>query len=303
MTIERDVTRIVRSWLQVDEHESADRVLDNVLALLDATPQRRSWWPARRIADMNSFAKLLIAAAAVVVIAIVGINLLPRTGGDVGAGPVASPSPSPQPSASSSPGPSTSASIIFPPAGALAAGRHTLTEDGIVFSLQVPDGWHSSGLNCSGCAPNAGWLQRGADDSTDPGAVWMPVWSVDGVASDPCAHTAAPVATSATELAATVATLPGTDVVTAPKDVVVGGRPAKHVAIKVRTEIGCPPRDFNLWADNGIFRWATALEETNRVWIVDLGTKRFWIEAETYKGAARAIDAEIQGIVDSIQFE
>ena len=51
MDTERDVTRIVRSWLRTDEHESADRVLDNVLALLDATPQRRSWWPARRIAQ------------------------------------------------------------------------------------------------------------------------------------------------------------------------------------------------------------------------------------------------------------
>ena len=45
-----DTTRIVRSWLRMDEHESADRVLDVVLDSLDATPQRRPWWPARRIA-------------------------------------------------------------------------------------------------------------------------------------------------------------------------------------------------------------------------------------------------------------
>ena len=64
MATERDVTRIVQSWLRTDEHESADRVLDNVLALLDATPQRRSWWPARRFADMNITAKLATAAAA-----------------------------------------------------------------------------------------------------------------------------------------------------------------------------------------------------------------------------------------------
>jgi len=99
MDTERDVTRIVRSWLRTDEHESADRVLDNVLARLDATPQRRSWWPAWRIADMNTYAKLLIAAAAVVVVAVVGINLLPG-GSSVGASgpsvpPAASPSPSP----------------------------------------------------------------------------------------------------------------------------------------------------------------------------------------------------------------
>ena len=41
MSTDRDTTRIVRSWLQTDEHESADRVLDAVLDQLDATPQRR----------------------------------------------------------------------------------------------------------------------------------------------------------------------------------------------------------------------------------------------------------------------
>ena len=80
MSTERDTTRIVRSWLRTDEHESADRVLDNVFALLDATPQRRSWWPARRIADMNTVAKLATSLAAVVVAAVVAVNLLPGNG-------------------------------------------------------------------------------------------------------------------------------------------------------------------------------------------------------------------------------
>ena len=50
MSTDRDTTRIVRSWLQTDEYESADHVLDAVLDRLDTTPQRRStWWPARRL--------------------------------------------------------------------------------------------------------------------------------------------------------------------------------------------------------------------------------------------------------------
>ena len=94
MHTEQDVSRIVRSWLRVDEHESADQVLAIVLDSLDATPQRRPRWPARRIATMNTTAKFAIAAAAVVVVAVVGINLLPSTGG-VG-GTAASPSPTPR---------------------------------------------------------------------------------------------------------------------------------------------------------------------------------------------------------------
>ena len=121
MSTDRDMTRIVRSWLRTDEHESADRVLDNVLALLDATPQRRSLWPTRRIVDMNSVAKLATAIAAVVVAAVVGINLLP---GGVGPGddPTPSPSPSPSPSPTAPPEPTASSSpsrrrVPSPPAG------------------------------------------------------------------------------------------------------------------------------------------------------------------------------------------
>jgi hypothetical protein len=65
MSVEPDLTRIVRSWLRTDEHESASRVLNDVLALLDATPQRRPMRLARRTADMNGYVKLAIAAAAV----------------------------------------------------------------------------------------------------------------------------------------------------------------------------------------------------------------------------------------------
>jgi hypothetical protein len=84
MSTDRDTTRIVRSWLRTDEHESADDVLDAVLAMLDATPQRRAWWPARRIADMNTFSKLAAAAAAVAVAVVASIMVL---GGGSGPGP------------------------------------------------------------------------------------------------------------------------------------------------------------------------------------------------------------------------
>jgi len=78
---------------------------------------------------------------------------------------------------------------------------------------------------------------------------------------------------------------------------------AKHVVIKVRNDIACPPGQFFMWGVGGVFRFATGLGETNRVWIVDVNGTRFWFEAETYKGASPELDQEIQGMVDSIQFE
>ena len=45
MSTDRDVTRIVRSWLHEDAHEDADRILNLVLDQIDTTPQRlaRGW--------------------------------------------------------------------------------------------------------------------------------------------------------------------------------------------------------------------------------------------------------------------
>jgi hypothetical protein len=85
MTTERDPrTRIVLSWLHEDAHEDAERVLLRALDEVDATSQHRRSWPVRWLTDMNAFAKLAIAAAAVVVIAVAGIQFLPRSGTSVG---------------------------------------------------------------------------------------------------------------------------------------------------------------------------------------------------------------------------
>ena len=305
MSADRDTTRIVRSWLRTDEHESADRVLGDVLALLDATPQRRPLWPARRIADMNTYAKLATAIAAVVVAAVVGVNLL-RPGGGPGTDPASSPTPSPSASPTPTPQPQPSAAgTAFPPAGALTPGRHTVSEAGIAFSLEVPEGWYSSGLNCGGCATNAGWLEKGSGPDGDPDTVWMPIWHVRGVAADPCAHTPGPEATSAANLAADVAGLPGIEVVTPPEDVTIGGRPAKHVAVKVPAGIDCVPGTYYMWyEDSGVFRWASALGQTNHVWIIEMaGGNWIWIEAETFEGVSPEFVPEIEAMIDSIQFE
>ena len=81
MSTDRDTTRIVRSWLRTDEHESADRVLDAVLDQLDTTPQRRAtWWPARRIESMNTMLRFGIAAAVLVAAAAIGFGILNNVG-------------------------------------------------------------------------------------------------------------------------------------------------------------------------------------------------------------------------------
>ena len=140
MTAERDTERIVRSWLELGATRLPDHILDGVLDQLPATPQRRSWWPAWRFAQMNVSLKLAIGAAAVVLVAMLGYNLLPgRSDSGVG-GPVASPtaSPTPTPIALASPNVGTN----------LAPGRYRLAEPFLQpVTLTIPAGWQMNQLD------------------------------------------------------------------------------------------------------------------------------------------------------------
>jgi hypothetical protein len=96
MSTNRDVERIVRSWLDEGVTVLPDRVLDAVLDQLPATPQRRAGWLARRFPVMNSnIVRFGLAAVVVVLAVIVAVRFLPEGVG--GPGPDATPSPSPTP--------------------------------------------------------------------------------------------------------------------------------------------------------------------------------------------------------------
>ena len=92
MSTDRDVTRIVRSWLEDGVTALPDRVLDTVLDQLPATKQRRRFMSAWRVLDLNKPLAYAIAAAAVLAVVVVGYNFLPGLGSGQPAGTV-SPSP------------------------------------------------------------------------------------------------------------------------------------------------------------------------------------------------------------------
>lgn len=112
-----------------------DWVLTTALETIESTPQRRvlirvPW----RLPEMNTFAKVAIAAVAVLAVGLVGLNLLsPRNPSGVGGQPTASPSPS----ASSSPSASPS-SAAAPP----LSETFTSTMHGI--SLDYPGAWSAA---------------------------------------------------------------------------------------------------------------------------------------------------------------
>ena len=96
---------------------------------------------------------------------------------------------------------------------------------------------------------------------------------------------------------------PGTKLVKGPSDVTLGGRPAKHVVLTVRKNVGCDPGFFYTWrtGSGGAFWRTTDVGDTIRVWIVAVDGKRLFIAAAT-KGRPPELKKEIQQIVESIRF-
>ena len=299
MSAEHETNRIVRSWLEQGITALPERVLDSVLDQLPATPQRRPLWPARRFPTMNRPIRYAIAAAAVVVVALIGSRFLPRDTPRVGG-----PSPTPQitplvtpaPSVRPKPSPKT---LIVPPSGPLEIGRHELNLEGIPMSFEVTtDDWISNGI--------FGW-DKGL--VTTPAGAGFIVWEddADGIFSDPCAQEMAPpVGLTAMDIAEAIASVPLVEIVTAPRDITIDGRHGVEVAIRIPDELPCTPNEYYLWYDTtiaGNARYATDYGMTIRVWILEENGHRLQLDAETYAGSKRALRSEVDAIANSIEFE
>jgi len=199
--------------------------------------------------------------------------------------------------------------------GDLPTGRHSLTVDGIPFSIDTTasteDGW----ADFNGVSINKS--TRGPQD-----AEGILYWTglPDGPHTTACGPMRDLSATaSATEIAAAVASAPGTQVVAKPVDVTVGGLPAKHVVIAVIDELGCDPGYFFSWHQRigGPFWAGTSVGDMIDVWIVDVHGTRLFIASElrqtssednpadqaTWIPEREGLHQEMRRIVDSIEFE
>jgi hypothetical protein len=225
----------------------------------------------------------IIGGAVLAVIVVAGVDALRHSEPTPSATPPPSPSPTP---------------AVAPPVERALTGRHVRTVGGVRFSFNVP---------------RSGWERFGSvsiNKSTvgSQGAEAIVFWTSfpDGDYAHPCANLLSPrVGSSTADLAATVATAPGTELVTGPSDVTVGGRAGKHVVLIVREDVGCDPGFFFSWQDVelGALWVTTNVGDTIRLWIVDVGATHLFIEAETTKQAGADLEREIKQIVESIRFD
>jgi hypothetical protein len=290
MSTDRDTTRIVRSWLRAEENESADRVLDAVLDRLDTTPQRRATrWPARR-PQMNTTAKLALGAAAVVVVALLGINFLvpggPRVGG---------PDPSLAPEPSLAPDPTPTALRAADPLEPGTYVSHPLASNpSLAVTFTVPDGWQ---------AYDAAVLAPLGDDSTQgPDGAAFVFLEIPGIYSDPCNSLGSPDVdggVTAEDLAAAFSAQTAYEVSVA--DVSVSGYSGKQVELQL-------PSDFDECRRDEFFvfyggPYAQGADNRWHLTVLDVEGSRLVIFTHDFAGTPASIRAGIQSMFDSIEIE
>jgi hypothetical protein len=306
MSADRDVTRIVRSWLKEDAHEDATRVLNAALAEADATPQRRAAGLAWRSPIMNNMARIAAAVAAAVIVLFIGYRFLlgPPTGGP---GPAETATPSPT---------ATPVSAVPLPRGALVPGTtYSLTRGAATFTFEVPvTGWENDGS----------FVLQGHAGSQDETYLWffdnvamygdageMPM--APAVFDDPCSHdTMQTFAATASGQLEAFTSIPGTEVVEGPTAITTAAGSAQRVTIAVPADLGCANSEFWLVFNTNCgtptincSNFPTWPGEAIHEWFIDNGGEVFEVRAEVRNpdGAEPALPSELQQIVDSIRIE
>ena len=286
MSAERDETRIVRSWLEDGVTVLPDRVLDAVLDQLPATHQRPAGWLARRFPFMNNTTvRFGIAAAAVVVLALLGLRFLP---GGVGGDPSPTPTASPVSLIYSQTAQNLEPGMYRIPAGAWTPADLTFT---------VPAGWQARYLG----------FYKHMDQPDEMGLV---PFIVTHVYTDTCAPEGefelAPIGPSVDDLANALEALGGAEVSPA-EDMVVDEYPAKRVDLTFSEDIAladCRVPALQIWANASETDFFSVLPgSVASVYIVDVRGQTLAMTA-TWRSAPSESDvAELEAMVDSVQIE
>jgi hypothetical protein len=191
-----------------------------------------------------------------------------------------------------------------------AHGKLTRTVDGVRFSLYVPKtGWENGPHEKIGPAKfrtHSLLISKSTLGGQSAEAVIFWAGFRGGGEATACAKLLASGADrSRSDLAAAVASAPGTKLAGAPRQVSVGGRPATRLVLRVQKDLGCEPGYFFTWPhDRASFEWGafwpgTDVGDSIRVWIVDVRGKRLVFEAVTKPG--HGIEQEIGDIIRSIR--
>ena len=316
MTAPRDPDRLIRAFLAEGQTELPDRAYDAVRETIDRTRQRVvvGPWVEPRSAPVGRFA---MVAAAVLIVAVLLIDFLPRSPGFGGLPtPSPSPSPSPSPTPTATPFPSpiagpSAAALVLPTSGDLQAGVPYAIEHPKVtpvrFVLSVPAGWETVAYAIMG---------KTGGGAKGPAAFRAAIspWRVANVYTDPCAWRTRGFAFDGTnptvdQIAIALSQQVGRSG-SAPVDVTLGGYSGKKVELTVPATFSatvCEDRIYRTWleagAEGGDGGYVYGPSQHNTVYILDIDGTPLVLDTMYLPSATAADKAELQAILDSISFE
>jgi hypothetical protein len=215
---------------------------------------------------------------------------------DVACGPVAvAPSPAAARSAVLS-----SAAVSSSPGSNSSQHAERLTVSGtevdgspLGLSVELPPDWQSFGYGAS----------RGT--SIPPAGMAFVVSVVDNTFEDPCTHRqrSPKVGSTVTDLAAALGRIPDTSA-TNPVQTTIAGHEATYIEIAIPASLPCVPSEFYFWQDSPDgYWWVQGLNETARIWILEVAGERVTFLAHSYPGSGDNAKAEFQKILDSVVFD
>jgi hypothetical protein len=297
VSTDRDVERIVRSWMDEGVNALPDRVLDLVLDQLPATPQRRARWLARRFPPMNSNPfRVGIAATVVVIAAILGFTYLNNQVG------TNTPTPTPIPSSTAIP---TATHVAIPPlppwgAPALDPGRYTVVVPGstVTAALTVGEGWTPGGF----------YLMNPPDFTKQ-----VSFWTVENVYEDLCDRGSLPdpaIGPTVDDLVAALDAQANTYMSPA-VDVEVGGFAGKRVTMAkdlaalpdggdACSQIASEPLAYFVIPGGG--QAPEAEGDMDTFWIIDVDGQRIVISGSQVDPEDTDATTTIAEVIESIEF-
>jgi hypothetical protein len=297
MTARRDPDRLIRAFLEDSRVDLPDHVFDVVRNEIDHKRQRVVIGPWRE-EKMFKYAGFALAAAAVVLIAVVGIQFLPGNGG-IGGQPTTSPTPTPSPS------PTPRPTAIAGEDGPLQAGvyiAHPFADDPMSFTFTVPsDSW-------MGIAVDPGQLigieWKGANGEQTAGFGFLRLSSLNG---DPCQWEGAAddVAVGPTVDDLVTALVSSADYeTTEPVATTVSGFSGYQIQVTIQAPLpsgGCDNHAFRIWNADGFDIYAHGPSNRWNLKILDVDGQRVVILAHDFATTDPAIQAELRQISESLQ--
>jgi hypothetical protein len=293
------------AWFEDGPTAMPDRVIDVVADRIGRQQQRRSWRLPWRL-DMNTQLKLVTGLAAVVVLAVVGYSLLPRTAPGPGVHstplPTAAPTTAPTPTPLVTPEPVSCDGGTAGCLGPLAAGTYSAANFRPRLSYTVPAGWSNTydpGRAYTLVPPGGGYSFQVLSEVDIP----------EQTQPDCDAVKKANSTGSVDEWVEFLTKNPGLTA-KAPVAVTVGGAPGFRVdfARSDAWTATCPNSvggAVMIWVRTGVTkqgRWTDDQQES--FWILDVGGSTVLITLDSAPDAARhALDiSNAQPVIDSFQF-